>query len=233
MRDRILAVTDSTTDPFASEISYHRSCWKKFIRPLYEAGTESDFKVHMPNVMLSEVKHMFLEHVRHVILELSEPRTLQGLVSDYNDNLKNFGYDINKTRSSYVKQMIEDEFGTSVGFHERFHKNQSIIVYDTSAGGSYVEAALYAWGITDDQLLNVAAKRMRENISFDDHLQWPPHVQDLCKSENPTSLLRKFVTWLKAPNFANFADPCDDPEIVSLSSLLWSYITGRRTASKI
>ena len=29
MRDRINRLIDSTSDPFAAEIRYHRNCWKK------------------------------------------------------------------------------------------------------------------------------------------------------------------------------------------------------------
>lgn len=50
-RDRILAVIDAVNDPFASDIRYHRSCWKKHIRPLYYSEAGDDLKLHLQNVL--------------------------------------------------------------------------------------------------------------------------------------------------------------------------------------
>ena len=47
MRARILTVIANTTDPFAVEIRYHHSCWKKFISPIYHEDNNS-----MPNIHL-------------------------------------------------------------------------------------------------------------------------------------------------------------------------------------
>ena len=86
-------------------------------------------------VRLTEVREMFFKHVHRVILDLNELRTLQGLLLDYN-NMHNFGYDENITKSSTIKQMIEKEFKNKTGFHDRFVKNTSTIVYNASTGGA-------------------------------------------------------------------------------------------------
>ena len=39
MRDRILAVIMATTDPCATEIRYHRTFWKEYVREVYETDT--------------------------------------------------------------------------------------------------------------------------------------------------------------------------------------------------
>ena len=68
------------------------------------------------------VLQLFLKHVHEVILDLNEPRTLQGLLLDYSDILHNFGYDESSTKSSTIKQMIEKEFKNKIRFHDRFVK---------------------------------------------------------------------------------------------------------------
>ena len=145
MRDRILTLIDATPDPFATEIRYHRSCWKKHAKPCYGSSLD-DNQTHLQDVRLTEVQQMFFKHVRTVVLEMNEPRTLQGLLLDYNEMRKNFGFE-SVTQTSTIKKILQKEFKDKIGFHDRFHKNQSTIVYDTSAGGSYIEAAIYSWGV--------------------------------------------------------------------------------------
>ncbi len=229
MRDRILKVIDATPDPFAAEVRYHRSCWNKYVKPHYNKDSSSpEDQMHLQNVRLTEVKQMFFKHVRNVILELREPRTLQGLLLDYNRMCTNFGFET-VTKTSTLKTMLQDEFKEELGFHNRFHKNQSTIVYDASAGGTYIESAIYSWGISDEQLLNNVARRLREKITDDTAFSWPPHVDELENCEEPHSLLRQLLTWLKDPNISDFSEACDNPQITALSSLLFSFITGKRT----
>ena len=47
MRDHILTVIANTTDPFAAEIRYHRSCWKKYISPIYHEDKNSTQNIHL------------------------------------------------------------------------------------------------------------------------------------------------------------------------------------------
>ena len=46
----------------------------------------------------------------------------------------------------------------------RFHKNQSLIVYDKSEGGTYIEAAMNAWGIDDDVLVKNVASCLHKKV---------------------------------------------------------------------
>ena len=85
---------------------------------------------------------MFLKHVRKVILELNERRTLQWLLEDYKTILHNFGFSTNSVKSAAIKTLIPKEFGDDVGFHLRYHRNQSTLVYDNRTGGSYIETGL-------------------------------------------------------------------------------------------
>ena len=75
--------------------------------------------------------------------------------------------------------------------------NESTIVYDASAGGTYIEAAIYSWGITDEQLMRNVANRLKEKLCGESDLSWPPHVAELDNIKVPNMLLCKLLTWLK------------------------------------
>eukprot|EP00794_Sanderia_malayensis_P017851 gene17851-19634_t len=229
MRECILAVIRCTPDPFAAEIRYHKSCWKKYISPTY-SWESNDQRFHLQDVHLSEVKEMFFSHVRKVVIEMNEPRTLKGLLLDYENMLRNFGFDTNTTKTSTIKNMLQKEFDDKIGFHNRYHKNMSTIVYDTSSGGSFIEAAMYSWGVDDEQLLNTVARRLKNNFAGDARMSWPPRVDELEQKEEPNLLLRKFLTWLKDPAAKDFDENCKSPEIASLASLLYSFISGNRSS---
>ena len=232
LRDRILSVMDSTEDPFAAEIRYHRSRWKKYVNPLYHSDQDADSVLHLQGVRHAEVRQMFSKHVRHTVLEMTEPRTLIGLLLDYQNFMRNFGFDASAVKTSSIKQMLLDEFHDKIGFHDRYHKNKSTIVYNTSAGGNYVEAPIYSWGVTDEQVFNTVARRLKDQLFTEHYMVWPPSVDELEKEPEPNLLLLKFLTWLKNPSQMDFTEPCQDPHIVAISSLLLSYITGKRTPLK-
>ena len=46
---------------------------------------------HIQNVERTEIKSLFIRHIRKVIFELNEPRTLQGLLLDYKDIFSDIG----------------------------------------------------------------------------------------------------------------------------------------------
>ena len=70
-----------------------------------------------------------LKHAKEVIFEPDEPRSLKCLLGDYNTLLTNYNMD-KITKVTTVKEMWQEEFGNNIGFHERIHKNKSIIVYN-------------------------------------------------------------------------------------------------------
>ena len=95
---------------------------------------------------------------------------------------------------SKTQNTIQKEFNEKMGFHNRYHKNESTIVYDTSSGGSFVEAAIHSWGVGDEQLHNTVARRLKRNLAGDACMNWPPRVDELEQKEEPNILLRKFLT---------------------------------------
>ena len=77
MRDRINCLINSATDqPYAVEIRYHFKCWLKYVRS-YQKMSEDDKLPRMHNVTLHEAQTIFLDHIRTVIFEEHELRSLQ------------------------------------------------------------------------------------------------------------------------------------------------------------
>ena len=174
MRDRMLALITATVDPFASEIRYHRSCWKKYVSLMYHSGYNIEEQMHVQNTRIAEVKQMSFQHVSEVIFELQEPRTLQGLLRDYDNLLNNYGFDSSEIKSATIRDMLHIEFSNTIAFHNRFQKNKSTIVYDaTVAGGNYIEVAINSWGINDEQLLQTTPRRLKDSMSKEMHINWP------------------------------------------------------------
>ena len=181
------------------------------------------------NVRSAEVKTMFIEHVRKVIFELNEPRTLLGLLQDFKDMYGNYGFDVTAKKSSYIKIILHPEFDEQIGFHNRYQKNESTLVFDCNKGGTFIEGAINSWGVTNEQLLNTVARRLKDKFSTDLEMPWPPSVEELEAEEEPDPLLTKFVIWLQNASEKTFET---DPQILALTSLLKSYITGRRSTFK-
>ena len=113
---------DSCHDPYAAKIRYHPMCWTKYI-------TYKERDIPLQKVRQTEVRILMLKHVKEVIFVSNEPRSLKCLVDDYNILLTNYNMD-KITRVTTVKEMLQEEFGNNIGFHERIHKNKSIIVYN-------------------------------------------------------------------------------------------------------
>ena len=60
----------------------------------------------------------------------------------------------------FIKKLLVDEFGDTIGFHNRFEKNESTLVYDSQQG----EAAINSWGISLEQLLQNTAARINREV---------------------------------------------------------------------
>ena len=115
---------ETCDDPYAVEVRYHASCWKKYI-------TYKEMELPLQNVRLGEVKIMWLKHVKEVLSEASEPRSLKTLLTDYKSLLQNFNIET-ITKTATIKKMLEEEFGDRIDFHERKQRNLSAIVYSKS-----------------------------------------------------------------------------------------------------
>ena len=233
MRDRITTLISSCTDPFAQEIYYHKYCWTTYItRNLYN----DDYYNEPPSsTSKDDIQKMFLDHVKDVIIDRNEPRTLQGLLEDYNSLSEKFGSKntLSQKSTSHLKTLLETKFGTQIGFHERFHRNRSTIVYSAVEGGSFIECAINSWGIEDDQFINNFARFLKTKLKDQTTMTWPRFSIELENTSQPATELRKLLTWLRNPNESNFEEECEKPEIAMLGDLLLSFVTGKRTLYQV
>ena len=189
---------------------------------------DDDQNSHIQNVEIFEVKQMLLKHLQKIILELNEPRTLQGLLEDYNTILHNFGFPTNSVKFAAIKTLIQKEFGDDVGFHLRYQRNRSTLAYNNSAGGNYIEAVgIYSWGVDDEQLLNTVARRLNDRLRNDPGMTWAPTMAELENDEEPDHWLKMFLGWLKNPTLKD-SSKCSSPDIHVLVLLMKSFISGKR-----
>ena len=75
--------------------------------------------------------------------------------------------------------MLQEEFGNNIGFHERIHKNKSIIVYIKANCVTFIDATLHSFGISDEQLIGKIAKRLYDKHRYSNNMEWAPYVSQL------------------------------------------------------
>ena len=222
----IASIPDCET-AFGREIRYHRGCWREYIS--HAKALTEEVTQHLQDVNLREAQAIFFNHVRQVIFEDHELRTVQSLLQDYQRIISNHGHDT-KVKSSYVKGILMKEFEEDIGFHKRSPKKESEVIFDRTAAATYAEAALSSLGISDDQLVKNVAVRLREQVEATNTVPWPPHVSELEREEDLNELLLKLITWLKHPNTSEVND---NASVRSIGSILTSYITGMRTSFEV
>ncbi len=228
MRDRINCLIESAADdPYALEIRYHHKCWLKYVRR-YQKMSEDDKLPQMHNVTLREARTMFLDHVRSVIFEEHELRSLQSLLRDYCSIVSRYGFPTSGIKSSYVKDILTREFQDKIGFHPRSQRNQSELVYDCTGGGSYVEAALLSIGVSSEQLVCNVARRLRDDINSVKHVPWPPRVEELEQEEELSPLMLQLLSALLGKKGIDLS-----PTTLSLTSLITQYVSKRPTTTAI
>ena len=105
IKDRINRLIDSTPDPFAAEIRYHRQCWQKYVVAYQRMSADKKIPL-LQNLTLREAQTMFIDHARQVIFVDHEIKTLQGLLRDYQNIIGTFGFQTTGTKSTYVKEVL-------------------------------------------------------------------------------------------------------------------------------
>ena len=92
MCDRINCLIESAGDqPYALEIRYHHKCWLKHVRT-YQKMRDDDKLPLMNNVSLREAQTIFFDHIRAIIFEEHELRSLQSLLRDYSSIVSRYNY---------------------------------------------------------------------------------------------------------------------------------------------
>ena len=76
------------------------------------------------------------------------------------------------------------------------------LAYDASGGGSYIGAALSSLGISDGQLVQNVASRLRNDVLQTRPVVWPPQIAELEQDECISLLLMKLITSRRKPGQA-------------------------------
>ena len=69
-------------------------------------------------------------------------------------------------------------------------------MYDVSGGGSYIDAALCATGISDEQLMQNLCSRLYSKINETECNQWPPRTDKLEEKAHICYALVQFLSWV-------------------------------------
>ena len=128
LTDRLIRLVKSTsalTDPFANDIMYHHACWQKHIN---HTNFTSENSIHLQNVCLSEARSLFLRHVDSIIFTNREIHSLQSLLADYKRIVSDYGYTVGDIKSTYLKDLLINEYQETIGFKERSEMNKRIWV---------------------------------------------------------------------------------------------------------
>ena len=219
MKSHLVTLVAPSTDPFADEIRYHPIFWRKYI--CFASDDYDSFPYQ--NMQRMEIYQLMFIHVGKVIFQGNEPRTLKRIFDNYNHLLSNHSFP-KCERTSKLKSILQKEFGDAIGFHNRFQKNQSSIIYNVSKEGSYIEAAINAWIISDDDLLHNVARRLRNKTKRLTNLTWSPHPKHLNNLPDMPEELLKFLVWLKYRTCKPVECPMNNSQIVALGDLLLTYI---------
>ncbi len=143
-----------------------------------------------------------------IIFTEREIRSLQSLLADYKRIVSDYGYAVGDVKSSFLKDLLNNEYKEKIGFKERSEVNKSEWVYDVEGGGDYIEAAITSFGISDEQLLKNLAPRLSKMIKDTSTVQWPPRIDHLEEGEEVCELLLKLLTWKTAWKKRCRSQPC-------------------------
>ncbi|KAK7065892.1 hypothetical protein SK128_018960 [Halocaridina rubra] len=176
--------------------------------------SEDDKLPRMHNITFHEAETMFFDHIRIVIFEEHYLRSLQSLLHDYKSILSWYGFPTSGTKSSYI--------------HSHPQRNLSDLVYNTSGGGTYVEAALFSIGVRSEQLVHNIAERLRDDINTIKLIPWPPRLEELEDEKELSPLLVQLLSALQGKEEVDLS-----PRTRSLASLITQYIAKRPTTTAI
>ena len=131
-------------------------------------------------VRQTEVTILMLNHVKEVIFESNEPKSLKSLLAEYNNLLTSYNME-GITRVTTIKEMLQEEF------HERIHKNK-MIVYNKAECSPFIDVALHSFGISDEQLIYNVSTRLHPKCKNASNMEWPPFVSHLKDEGNIESV---------------------------------------------
>ena len=140
------------------------------------------------------MKSLFIAHVRKVIFEINEPRTLKVLDVDHKVFSSEFSKQLQVVKSNYVKKLLVGDFAETTGFYNRFEKTRLL----WSLTHNKLEVLLKL------QLNHVECCRKVQNLP---DMPWPPTIDEASDNNECINLLTKFLSWIKISSLKNPAMP--------------------------
>lgn len=134
----------------ALDIRYHKDCWKTYCRPVYNQkvidtkNEELQQRLRWIKEKQTEAFNQLCEYIVECLDINKEVYTLRDLLYEYeqiqrdmmitNDEIRNTCEDKRALRS--LREKLETHFGKDIGFHSRYRRNESSIVFFPKARGS-------------------------------------------------------------------------------------------------
>lgn len=134
------------------------------------------------------------------------------------------------SNSINFKDSSSKRFWRKIGFHNRFQKNQSCIVYDITKERKYIKSLINSSWILDDELLRNVADRLQNTIKNFNSLTCSPRLNCL---EFPSNLPLEVFTQVRT-SLANIEDCIiGEPCIIGLGDLLLTCIGDKQKKSQV
>ena len=120
MQVRVEVLINSTRDPIAAKIAYHKTCFIKYVLRGLEECEECEDGDN-DNIDVAKVRKLFLDSLESSIFDDGEPRTLKQILKDYQKFLLDHNIVSASLRTYDIKTMLVDRFGDQIGFQGRYH----------------------------------------------------------------------------------------------------------------
>ena len=90
-------------DLFAADRMYHLLCWRDYISSLHFGPKEA---VHLQSETYSEMKQMFFKKVDQIIFAEHEIWSLQSLLQEYKQIVREYRFDMGNFKLSYCEKSV-------------------------------------------------------------------------------------------------------------------------------
>jgi len=129
------------------------------------------------------VSCLFFRHVDNVIFNEHEIRSLQALLADYKRIVGDYGYQLGDVKSSYLNELLIDEYQDTTGFKERREMYKSEWVYLWRSRWRWLH---WCSNVIRHQRWTALAERAQgvsKRVKSTSTVPWPPNVDDMKEGE--------------------------------------------------
>lgn len=224
----------------SSILFYHRSCYKTYeknrMREINDLASERVLWVqNKKEEAFLKLCYFIEEHID----KQKEVFTLCDILFQYEEFQRDMDIYTNEIRDSSdnrceiksLRAKLQLHFGDEIGFHLRYRRNESSIVYFKKHGGAYVESALNCSNVTSSLIANMSTNL--HNLHKDsDAIPWPSEVLNLKENSVPNDV-HNLVAFLANPEFKMVdgravVSKSIEPSVRFISEALMGLITKKR-----